>query len=113
MPYAIRGTPFTLRCVVMKAHDMDEEVQFYNFHRNRPKTLVGSVLQSDTGCQVLKGTAANYQASCGTGTDDTTSNTKTYLLVTSETQSGVHSWYCQLKNDKSQSESLRLHLRGE
>ncbi|XP_041379066.1 carcinoembryonic antigen-related cell adhesion molecule 20-like, partial [Gigantopelta aegis] len=106
--YAVLNQPFTLTCTVSQAANLNDKVQFFK------KTLVSgftSLSQNMASCSVFNDPPSGYTASCGSGTDSSSSTTKKYTLVINRAAVGdATDWWCDLNTATTRSNTFSLQI---
>ncbi|XP_041378930.1 carcinoembryonic antigen-related cell adhesion molecule 5-like [Gigantopelta aegis] len=106
--YAVLNQPFTVTCTVSQAANLNDKVQFFK------KTLIGgftSLSQNMASCSVFNDPPSGYTASCGSGTDSSSSTTKKYTLVINRAAVGdATDWWCDLLTATTRSTTVSLQI---
>ncbi|XP_041347151.1 carcinoembryonic antigen-related cell adhesion molecule 1-like [Gigantopelta aegis] len=106
--YAVLKQPFTLTCTVSQAANLNDKVQF--FWKNAASAFA-SLRQNIASCSVFSQPPSGYTASCGSGTDSSSSTTKKYHLVINRAAvSDATDWWCQLDTAKTRSNTISLQI---
>ncbi|XP_041373857.1 uncharacterized protein LOC121386892 [Gigantopelta aegis] len=98
-PYAVLNTPFTFTCTVTDAANLDNGIAFY-----KRTSKDGSWFQSGNTCIVFSNPEKGYNTSCGSGTNSSSSTTKTYTFVIYQVAShDAGDWSCGLFGSSTRS----------
>ncbi|XP_041378675.1 uncharacterized protein LOC121390871, partial [Gigantopelta aegis] len=111
-PHAVLNESFTLTCTVTQADNLDDKVLFFK----KPTTgAFASLKQTNTSCAVFRGAMTGYTASCGSGTNSSSSSTKTYTLLINRASSVSDStdWWCELYYSYKRSRNFTLKVYSE
>ena len=84
------------------------------FSRKMVGSTFASLQQNMTQCYVVKRPPDNYNLTCGTGTNDDSTNTKLYiLLMKNVSESDITNWSCFLNVVKQFSNYFILSLASK
>ncbi|XP_041347269.1 uncharacterized protein LOC121367226 [Gigantopelta aegis] len=111
-PHAVLNESFTLTCTVTQAANLDDKVVFY---RKTTFSVFASLKQINTSCAVFSGAPTGYTASCGSGTNNSSSSTKKYTLLINRVSSVSDStdWWCELYYSYKRSRNFSLQVYSE
>ncbi|XP_041373580.1 uncharacterized protein LOC121386665 [Gigantopelta aegis] len=105
-PSAVCNQSFTLTCIVPQASDINDRVLFL---KTTTVNEFASLLQNMATCVVFNPAPSDYSASCGDGTDSSSSTTKKYSLEINRVADGdTTDWWCKLDNAKKYSNMFSL-----
>ncbi|XP_041372795.1 nephrin-like [Gigantopelta aegis] len=106
--YAELNRPFTLTCTVSQAANLIDKVLFIT----RASTdAFASLRQNMASCSVFNVARPGYTVSCGSGTDSSSSSTKTYsLTINRAAEHDAKDWWCDLSTAKTRSNTFSLQF---
>ncbi|XP_041372792.1 MAM domain-containing glycosylphosphatidylinositol anchor protein 2-like [Gigantopelta aegis] len=109
--YAVLNQPFTLTCTVSQAAGLSGLVQL--FTKKSPNVAFVALSQNVASCSVFNPPAEplKYSASCGSGTDSSSSSTKKYhLRINRAAERDVTDWWCDLVTAGTRSNTFSLQF---
>ncbi|XP_041378788.1 uncharacterized protein LOC121391116 [Gigantopelta aegis] len=103
---AVLNESFTWTCTVTQAANLDDRV---TFSRRIIGTIFAALWQNNAVCSEFTGAPDGYTASCGSGTDSSSSTTKTYTLMIDKVGiNDVTVWGCFLSSAQIYSPNVTL-----
>ncbi|XP_041378983.1 hemicentin-1-like [Gigantopelta aegis] len=106
--HAVLNEPFTFTCTVSQAAGISDAVYIY---KKTKATLLAPFYQSGSSCTVLSGPPPGYTATCGSGTDSSSSSTKNYILKINRTaEHDDTDWWCLLNTARTRSHNFSLEV---